>query len=929
MEVANDTERRSTGSKSNRFRLALMGTAAAVAFTASPAYAQQAAQEEPVEVAEIVVTGTAIRGVAPVGSATVGITREDIQAAPVRDASSLVAQLPQASSLGTTLQSSGGRAAGVNLRGLGNNATLVLFDGRRVVPQGGNSQISDPNLIPFSAIERVEVVTDGASAIYGSDAVAGVVNYITRRAFDGAEITGRTVHSLYDKYEIDGVIGRTWKGGSVLYAGAWDKNDSVPRSALPFLMQDLRAFGGNDNRLVGTTVYPGINGALLIGTNVYGLPAGTGQVPTAANVLALQGNPELYDSSYLYDNYTARERFSNMVKVRQELRPGMEIGYTGIYNLRKNSSLAGDGFERVAIRLTPNSPYYIPGMPNPTANQTVVYNFSLNNPDVSRHQNNKEETLNQSIDFVADLPKDFRLNALVSYGKTESCNVCQPQVNTTIANVIANDPSWNFNPFQSGPQAGAMALVGGFLQQYDTTLFDSVVKVDGPLFNLPAGTVRIAAGAQFSRYKLYLHAQNTLNLTGTYQTSRFTKSDREVSSAFAEVFVPFVNESQNVPFIQSLDLSAALRFDDYSDAGNTTNPKVGLTWRPNDEFLVRGSWGTSFRAPTLIEANPATVGQTNRVWVSNGLNDPNIPVTNPATGQSAVLSRGGNTAGLRPESAEIWSFGTEYRPNALPDLRLGLTYYAVDYEDRIENLPNQTLILSSPDTYDLMKDFYIPALQPSTCVNGDYSTYNPAYLKWLSDPNAVYSPSTINDCSLIGIIAGGRLNLGRVKQSGLDFTANYRHDTEFGQFVFNASYSKILDLQKSVVAGGPMFDTLDTYGFQVSNRARAGVSFIRGGLRANLNASYIGSYVNDATITVAGKKLPDTEIPSWTTFDAGLSYDFDQAESPILRDLRLAVNIQNVFDKDPPIVLSGTSAVDVGNHNPYGRIWTIEFTKKF
>src|SRR5690606_8391873 len=215
-----------------------------------------------------------------------------------------------------------------------------------------------------------------------------------------------------------------------------------------------------------------------------------------------------------------------------------------------------------------------------------------------------------------------------------------------------------------------------------TVLFDAVAKIDGPLFSLPAGEVRLAAGTEFSRHKLYLKAQNTLNLAGDYQTSRFTKSMREVKSAFAEVFVPIVSEAQGVPLMQSLDLSAAIRYDSYSDAGDTTTPKIGLTWRPNEEFLVRASWGTSFRAPTLIEANPATVGQTNRVYVSNGLNDPNIPVTNPASGQSAVLSRTGNTAGLRPESATIWSLGGEYRPNYLPDLKLSLTYYNVNYEDR-------------------------------------------------------------------------------------------------------------------------------------------------------------------------------------------------------------------------------------------------------
>ena len=321
-----------------------------------------AAEPEVTQVDEIVVTGTAIRGVAPVGSATVGLSREDLVQAPVREASALVASLPQASNQGTSLTSTGGRAAGVNLRGLGNNATLVLFDGKRVVPQGGNAQVSDPNLIPFSAIERVEVVTDGASAIYGSDAVAGVVNYILRRNYDGAQITTRYVNSLYDQYVVDGVIGKTWTGGSLMVAGSYDSNDRVGRDARDYMLLDLRDFGGNNNNLVGTTVYPGDNGALIIGNTVYGLPDTNGARPTAAQVLALQGNPELYDQSHLYDFYTARERFALLVKARQEIAPGVDVGYTGIYNRRTNEARSGDGFERIAISVSPTLKSFITAM---------------------------------------------------------------------------------------------------------------------------------------------------------------------------------------------------------------------------------------------------------------------------------------------------------------------------------------------------------------------------------------------------------------------------------------------------------------------------------------------------------------------------------------------------------------------------------------
>ena len=176
---------------------------------------------------DIVVTGTAIRGVAPVGSATLNIKREDILASGVRDPGAIIAQLPQGSSLGTTLTTSGGRSQGVNLRGLGNNATLLLFDGHRTVPQAVTAQISDPNIIPFAAIERVEVVTDGASAVYGSDAVAGVVNYVLRKDFEGLEVSARFTDTLYNQKAIDFVTGHNWGSGGIILAFSHEENTAV------------------------------------------------------------------------------------------------------------------------------------------------------------------------------------------------------------------------------------------------------------------------------------------------------------------------------------------------------------------------------------------------------------------------------------------------------------------------------------------------------------------------------------------------------------------------------------------------------------------------------------------------------------------------------------------------------------------------------
>jgi len=163
----------------------------------------------------------------------------------------------------------------------------------------------------------------------------------------------------------------------------------------------------------------------------------------------------------------------------------------------------------------------------------------------------------------------------------------------------------------------------------------------------------------------------------------------------------------------------------------------------------------------------------------------------------------------------------------------------------------------------------------------------------------------------------------------LDFSANYRQQTAIGDFRYNLTFSKILKLEKSIVAGGPLFDALDTYGFQVSERGRFNVGYSRGPLSANVTANYVGSYLNNATITVAGVKKPDTQIPSWTTFDAGVAYEFQDNAPTGLGGVRLSMTVQNLTDKDPPIVLSGTTAVDLGNHNPFGRVWSFEITKRF
>lgn len=940
---------------SSRTKRRLISSLVASAFAmsiATLAHAQQApVQREPAtsedseESKEIVVTGTAIRGVAPVGSATVNITRESILQTGVRDPSSLITQLPQGSPQGATLGNSSGRSAGVNLRGLGNNATLLMFDGHRTVSQGVQNLVPDPNTIPFGAIERVEVVTDGASAIYGSDAVAGVVNYILRRPFDGAEITARYTDTIYNQIAINGVISKRWEGGGILIAGSYEGNSRVTQGSIPTLRANLSQFGGNDGRLQGTTFNSvGASGALLVGSTVYGLPSTlNGRTPTAAELLPLKGAPSLVDSSDYLDYYTARKRYSALVRVTQDLDNLGDLSVTGMFNRRTNAARgAGDGaFQSVAVAIPTTSPYYVAGLGS--GSQSIVYNFRLNNPDRALNRNDFENTANILVDYKVGLFKDFRLSVGAGWGVSNGCATCQPQANTILTSTIAGPATASlFNPYKQGPQPSAEKIFGVFIQKVRSEIFDFLPKIDGTLFDLPGGGVRVAVGGEFTRSRYKQESDYTLNPTTTLVVFRYAKSHRDVSSAFGELYVPLFGASNETTLLKKLDLSAAIRYDHYSDFGSTTNPKFGITWKPTDDLQLRASYGTSFRAPTLAETNFNVVGNAVRTFLTNNLGDPSIPITNASNGTSLFLVSTFRFTQLKPEKAKIYSLGADYTPPFIRGLKLGVTYYNVTYKDRIAALPATASALQSPANYALYKPFITLAPQPTTCVNGstngnpgtpEYSTYNPAYLPYLNAPGS-YPPTTANDCQLVGILNGATLNLGQVKQSGLDFVVNYANDTPVGLLTLNGAFTKILNLKRNLLPGAPLFDALDTIGEQVSARGRFSAGLAKDGFSGNFGVNYTGGYLNNLTPTVSGVKLPSTRIPAWMTLDFTLSYS-PQSRSGLFQGTRFTFSAQNLMDEDPPIVISTQAfngvptAVDLNTHNVFGRILTFEISKKF
>lgn len=960
------------GKASNRvIAIRAIGASAAVMAwaIASPLMAQQGsditppAAQEPASVPDIVVTGTSIRGVAPTGSATVSMSADDIQATGLSSPVDVIRTLPQIQNIGADeTRTSGrdgaadnsGRGSAINLRGLGNNATLLLIDGRRIAPNGTASAFGDPNQIPDIALERVEVVTDGASAVYGSDAVAGVVNLILRKHYDGVLTSGRYIsNGDYRTWQAGLLAGTQWEGGGIVVAYQYQDRTNMLQRVSPYLRRDQRALGGNDQRLSGTTTSPGpFSGNIITGSGagarIFGIPDIASGVPTLAQITAGLSDPNLADAADYTDYLPTLRRHTITAYVEQELG-GAKLFAEGFYNHRNSRA---QSYPTTTVTVKPNTPFYIPGVPgaSATSGYTIQYPlYSAFGPTINSYPERSG-----ALTLGGDMPIDhnWNINAYGTYSATSLCN-CTPVFNTTVLQALVD--TGQFNPYVTAPQSESILsqFRSDARQAVKTRLWDFGLKVDGRLFSLPSGDVRAAVGAEHTysyQSLIRIGSDRTTNPTipigspapgvpftsvpqQTPFASRDTEKSRKIDAIYAELFVPIVGADNAMPAIQRLDLSLAIRHDRYSDVGSTTNPKVGLTWKPFNDLNLRGSFGTSFRAPSLPESNPFVQGGVRSFSFANGSGDPTIPLTNTTNGTTNGIALDGGSDTLRPEKATTFSIGGDYKPSWAPGLTFSATYYNVKYKDRIESLSGIfSTFLASPENRALYAPFIVAAPQPSTCVEGVPSTYNPIYLPYLANPSFVLS--TIPQCSYRVIYNAQTTNLGKLTQQGIDAQVAYQKDTDIGQISAGVAVTKILSLKRQLSPVSGMVDVLDTIQFPVSTRGRANLGWAsHNGISFMLFGNYTGAYLNNAPLTVAGTTPPASKVPSWTTLDATLSFDTGpDFKAGWLSNVRVSLSAQNLFDKKPPLVLSSATtpfAFDTQNANVLGRVMTFSITKQW
>ncbi len=890
--------------KSKR-RIALTGTSlmAAMLLAAQPAWAQTDAappQDESGQSAEtaggndeIIVTGSSIRGVPPTGSNLIAVTSDDVKTVGASTVADLLATVPQLNSFNTAPRAAGGGpgAFAPGLRSLPASATLPLMNGHRVVAGAVNQTNPDYPFLPDLAIERVEIVADGASAIYGSDAVAGVVNFITRKRASGVEASVRYgMADDYHNFSASGLAGHDWGSGSFVIAYQYAENDNIIGADRDYRVVDFRPFGGVDTR---TTYCPSPN--VLVNTTAY-------LVNYAAPALA-PNTTNRCDNGAVTDLVPKSRLHSAFGTIRQELGDRVTLWGEILYSDRKDvvrtpppaASGASGGVILYNIPGFAVSPFF--RTPPGSGASIEFIQFRTDNLYGADHIENKYRVRsgNSSAGVDINVTGDLKLTVYGTYDWAQN-DAYLPAINPAALDAAANstNPATALDPFGNGTSAATRAAITNYAG--DLTInqktYLGAARVDGPVVDLPGGQLKIALGGEYRR--------ETFMQRGIYGGAQVPEDlTRDIKSVYGELFLPIFGEGNATPGMYSLVVSLSGRYDDYSDFGSTANPKVGVNWEPVRGVTLRGSYGTSFRAPGLRDVG-ATVGAYyfNAAAIAGStFRDP----TRGAAQVDTIFLLGGNK-GLQPESARTYSLGADLRPAFLPGFHASLTFYDIHYTNVI-GTPGGSIAFTDPTFASVV-------------------FRNPSAAQ-LSSLLAIAVPVNFVPGALppIGNLLDFRQgNFGVRDTNGLDFDIGYRQQTGFGTVYAGLAGNYILKFDTQLSPTAPVSNQLDLGVPRMTLRGTLGAQI------GPLNAVAFVNYRQGVTgLYATPTGTAEYTAGSYTTVDLRLSVKLPN--SGLAAGTELGLQVNDLLDQAPPF-FPATDGIG-GAYNPIGRLVAVSLRKRF
>lgn len=849
---------------------------------------RRAGQQKADELEEIVVTGSHIRGETPVGSNVISVSRADIDRSGYGTVQGVLTTLSQNFKGGPSEDTkvavaqaeaveNATYATGVNLRGLGAGSTLLLINGRRVAAGGSEGRFAEVSNIPLAAIERIEVLPDGASAIYGADAVGGVVNMVLRSDYSGADTRLRvgtvTSGGLKEK-QISQAIGTAWSGGGGMLTAEYFKRD-------PLLMQDRAQSVSSDLRSLGGSNFDSTNGnpgTIQIGNQTWAIPLnqdGTGLQPDSFTA----GTRNLQNKNEGRTLVSEQEKSSVVGSIHQNVRDGVRVFADAMYTHRHTEGLQGGITQD--LRVPNTNPFYV----NPTGGTApVLVHYNTIDDYGGQRGTSNQNSSNLTLGTEVDLFGDWSMTGYASYGSQRE-QFAAGVINTMAmtAALADSDPATAFNPFGDGSHTNpeTLAAVQGQIQYTRrVNLLTGNVSANGSLISLPGGDMQLALGGEWRREALISHS--VLNEV----VSRDTNSHRSVQAGFAELLVPIVGESNRIAGVRSLSLSLAGRQEKYSDFGSAFSPKIGVQWSPHRLITLRGNWSKSFKAPNLIDLDEA-----NDYIFLLSTQDSTSP-----TGFSQVFYWGGvGNSDLTEERATSHTVGFDLRPLVDRDLALSATLFSIDFTDRVQG------IFVSPATM-LQQSQYANLVSRSPTAEQRQSACG----------RATFFSGTASDClnaPIDAFIDARSHNISVLETTGVDVQLHYGVAAWGGKLEFDTSATYLNKYATAPTASSPETSQLDTVNNPLRLLGRASATYSSRRFELSTFVNYTDSY-RDITST------PARPVGSWTTVDLNLTYRLSDITT-------VSLSGQNVFDKSPPFVNNASGVgYDQSNAELLGRFLT-------
>ncbi len=914
-------------------KLKTLAQALAFAGLASQVLAQDAQRIE--------ITGSSIKRIQTEGALPVQVIRRaDIERQGIISAEQLVATITANGSgadnlssnvgiqLGTTDRNNNGNSS-ANLRGLGSSSTLVLLNSRRVMAHGAKGNSADLSFIPMAAVERVEVLKDGASAVYGTDAIGGVINFILRKDYSGfeasafADVTQAGGGDIFRASLLGGFGNLATQGFNVMASFTADQQSKLGGTERSFSngFQPARGLSPDTSGSPFAT-QTGVAGT-AIGAS-YTLPSTGTQTYNRANLLSFQNacdsipGMSQYQSALwgspgarwacAYDYGGSAVLIQPIERSNLVARGTLALGsqHSAFAEVTASKSVATKQFEPYQITTTGTiaAARYPVGGPYYQNLSAYIPSFNAALPIAYRWRcticgGRTIETTTDANRLLIGLEGtvfgawDYKLG--VSTAESEAQSVLgegylyQAAMVSALGSGLVNPwllPGQSQTPaalalIQGASAAGARLFDGkAKLKQFDGTL-------SGELLKLPAGPLAIAAGFDL-RTESYQFANGATGAPAVYQApfdADFPYVERDIKAVFGELAIPIV---------KGLEATLAVRHDRYSDFGSTTNPKVSLKWQPVDRVLVRGSYNEGFRAPSFFQL----YGATGESPVPGNIADPVLcPAGNVSGADLSVCAirpnarQGGNPA-LQPETSKQWSVGFVVSPTDWASF--------------------------SADLWQIKRNDLIVELTPQQVI-ANYTTFPEALVRGAN--------GRLDDTG--GYIRAGFVNADGDITRGVDLSANFNGKMFAGSWTAGIDGTYIDSHRARLFSTQPYTETVGQWNSRdlfVRWKHQARFTYSQGPWSGTVTQSYHGGYKDEVP---AGTVPPgfNPDVKAYTTFGASATYTG-------IKNLSLTAGIKNVFDKDPPFTahnldFAAGAGWDPRVADPRGRAFTFLANYKF